>query len=205
MDRNPTVVFDACVLFPASLRDLLIELAGRAIQQQYFRAKWTEKIHEEWINSLLSLFPDLSRQDLERIRRLIDANVPECLVSDYEHRIPSLKLKDENDRHVLAAAIECDASIIVTFNLKDFPAKDLKPFAITAKHPDEFICEFLNDNGRAAEQLLETAVHAVKDRLNNPKLTWTQYFSKLMTNDLNRTVERLKQLISDSELTDDVN
>jgi predicted nucleic acid-binding protein len=195
MKRNAVVVFDACVLFPASLRDLLIELARQAFHQQYFQAKWTERIHDEWINSLLKKRLDLNRLALERTRKLMDANVPNCLVRSYEHRIPFVKLRDENDRHVLAAAIECEASVIVTFNLEDFPAKDLKAFSIIAKNPDDFICEFLNDNGKAGEELLKTAVYAIKKRLNNPKLSWAQYFSRLETNSLRFTVARLKQLI----------
>ncbi len=195
MKHNATVVFDACVLFPASLRDLLIELARRAFHKQYFRAKWTEKIHEEWINSLLKTRSDLSRLALERTHRLIDANVPECLVTNYEHRIPFLKLKDENDRHVLAAAIECEASIIVTFNLKDFPKKDLQSYGVIAKHPDEFLCEFLDDYGKASEELLTTAVYAINERLKNPKLSWKEYFARLEKNDLRHTVKALRNLI----------
>jgi predicted nucleic acid-binding protein len=203
MKDNIAVVFDACVLFQASLRDLIIEISRPAFHKQYFRAKWTEKIHEEWISSLLYKRPDLSRQALERTRRLIATNVPTCLVTGYEHRISSLKLKDEKDRHILAAAIECEASIIVTFNLKDFPAGDLKAFGIIAKHPDDFICEFLNDNGKAGEELLETAVRAIKERLKNPKVTWAEYFSRLETNRLRFTVEKLKQLIYIAGALDD--
>lgn len=44
MNTNPAVVFDACVLYPAPLRDLLPELAGRAQDKAWFRAKWTEEI-----------------------------------------------------------------------------------------------------------------------------------------------------------------
>src|SRR5690348_13371154 len=43
-----TVVLDACVLYPAPLRDFLLELAGSGI----FRARWTEAIHDEWIRNL---------------------------------------------------------------------------------------------------------------------------------------------------------
>jgi predicted nucleic acid-binding protein len=196
MKHNAVVVFDACVLFPATLRNLLIELAGRAIQKQYFRAKWTEDIHEEWIGSLLKEHTDLTRQALNRTRNLIDANVAECLVANYEHRIPQLVLRDQNDRHVLAAAIESEASIIVTLNLKDFPEKDLKTFFIVAKHPDEFICEFLSSYGHAGETMLETSVRSIKERLQNPRISWKQYFATLEKNGLHKTVKRLKQLIS---------
>ena len=42
------VVYDACVLYPAPLRDLLLELAI----SELFAAKWTDTIHDEWIRSL---------------------------------------------------------------------------------------------------------------------------------------------------------
>lgn len=58
------VIFDACVLYPAPLRDLLIQLAS----VELFRAKWTDAIHEEWISSLLEQRPDLSRESLERTK-----------------------------------------------------------------------------------------------------------------------------------------
>jgi hypothetical protein len=50
-----TAIFDACVLYPAPLRDLLMHLA----LMDLFRAKWTEAIHAEWIRSVLKNRPDL--------------------------------------------------------------------------------------------------------------------------------------------------
>ena len=53
-----------------------------------------------------------------------------CLISDYEEIIPTLKLPDPDDRHVLAAAIVGQADLIITFNLDDFPPDELEPFGI---------------------------------------------------------------------------
>lgn len=44
-----TALFDASVLYPAPLRDLLMHLAVTEL----FRARWTQTIHEEWISALL--------------------------------------------------------------------------------------------------------------------------------------------------------
>ena len=60
-----TVVYNACVLYPAPLRDLLMRLALTDL----FRARWSEQIHDEWINAVLRNRPDLSRQQLERTAR----------------------------------------------------------------------------------------------------------------------------------------
>jgi predicted nucleic acid-binding protein len=51
---------------------------------------------------------------------------PDASVERYESLITSLQVPDENDRHILAAAIRCKADVIVTSNLKDFPVKDLE-------------------------------------------------------------------------------
>ena len=96
-----TAVYDACVLYPAQLRDFLMRLALTGL----FRARWTDDIHAEWMTSLLDNRPDLTREQLERTRNLMDANVLDCKVEDYQLLIPSLNLPDPNDRHVLAAAL----------------------------------------------------------------------------------------------------
>ena len=45
---NFTVVYDACLLYPASIRDLTVELARTGL----LRAKWTAGIHAEWIEAV---------------------------------------------------------------------------------------------------------------------------------------------------------
>lgn len=155
------VVYDACVLYPASIRDLFIELARTGL----LRAKWTTRIHAEWINALIGERPDLQRARLEHVARLMNAAVLDCLVTDYESLEPGLdRLPDVNDRHVLAAAIHCGAQEIVTFNLRDFPEHALRPYGIRAIHPDEFVEHLLDLN---AEVVCE-AVRRIRRRLINP-------------------------------------
>lgn len=58
--------------------------------------------------------------------------VPDCLVTNYEGLIPLLEMPDQYDRHVLAAAVRCEADVIVTVNLKEFPVEVLEPYEIEA-------------------------------------------------------------------------
>jgi hypothetical protein len=60
---NFTVVYDACVLYPAPIRDLLVELARTGL----FRAKWTARIHMEWIEAICRQRPEIDRARLERV------------------------------------------------------------------------------------------------------------------------------------------
>lgn len=122
MSSRIAVLYDAYVLYPAPLRDLLMHLALTDL----FRAHWTEAIHEEWTRNLLEKRPDLRPQDLQRTRALMDEHVRDSLITGNEHLIPAVELPDPDDRHVVAAAIYCGASLIVTFNLKDYPPELLE-------------------------------------------------------------------------------
>ena len=107
MSSHFTVVYDACALYPAPLRDFLMRLALTDL----FRARWSDMIHDEWIRNVLAQRPDLKPEDLERTRSLMNAHVRDCLVAGFEHLIPSVKLPDADDRHVVAAAIHGGASL----------------------------------------------------------------------------------------------
>lgn len=49
-------VLDACVLYPAPLRDFLLHLAT----QKLYQPKWSDIIHDEWTRSLLKNREDLN-------------------------------------------------------------------------------------------------------------------------------------------------
>jgi predicted nucleic acid-binding protein len=130
-----TTVLDACVLYPAPLRDVLMTLAVEGA----YRARWTVEIQDEWIRNLLEKRKDLDREKMLRTASLMNDAVEDALIENYEYVIPTLELPDPNDRHVLAAAIVGHADAIVTFNLKDFPDEALSQHSIEILHPDDFL------------------------------------------------------------------
>ena len=131
----PVALFDACVLFPPSLRDFLVWLAISGA----CRARWSGTIHDEWIRNVLVHRPTVLKDSLDRCRELMDESVPDSLVMGFEALVAGLALPDPDDRHVLAAAIHGRADCIVTFNLKDFPKSSLSPYRIEAVHPDDSV------------------------------------------------------------------
>ena len=178
-----TALFDACVLYPAPLRDLLMRLAVADL----FRARWSAAIHDEWIEAVLRTRPELAAQ-LRRTRQLMDAHVLDCLVTGYEPLIQALDLPDPKDRHVLAAAIVGHVDVLVTKNLKDFPADRLVPFGIEAQHPDVFVLNLLGLHGRAAF----AAVAEHRASLRHPAKTVDEYLETLLAQELSQTVDFLR-------------
>jgi predicted nucleic acid-binding protein len=179
-----TALFDACVLYPAPLRDLLMRLATTEL----FRACWSAAIHDEWTGAVLRTRPELKAQ-LERTRQLMDAHVLDSLVTGYEPLIKTLDLPDPHDRHVLAAAIVGRADLIVTKNLKDFPAERLAPFGIDAQHPDVFVRNLLGLHQAAS--LAAVAEHRAS--LRYPPKTSDEYLDTLLVQELPETVAFLRQ------------
>ena len=185
MSSHFTVVYDACVLYPAPLRDLLMHLA----LSDLYRARWSDMIHDEWTRNVLASRPDLTQDQLNRTRQLMNAHVRDSLVTGFEYLIPSINLPDPDDRHVAAAAIHSGASLIVTFNLKDFPADALKPYNLAAQHPDDFIVDLLDLH--PAGVLEAAASH--RRSLKNPLKTADEYLDTLLAQGLTQSVAVMRQ------------
>jgi hypothetical protein len=179
-----TAFLDASVLYPAPLRDLLLELAVSDL----YRVKWSEAVHEEWIVAVLRNRSDLGRAQLERTRDLMNAHVRDALVTDFEQLIDVLDLPDLNDRHVLAAAIKGRADLIVMANLKDFPADKLDRWGIESQHPDEFLTHQFHLSQPAFLQ----AVKTVRMRLKNPPKSVEDYLDTLRRQGLLATVKAIE-------------
>ena len=154
-----------------------------------FRAKWTEEIHEEWIRNVLKNRTDLKREQLERTRDLMNEHVLDCVVDGYQELMSAITLPDEDDRHVLAAAIRCKADVIVTFNLKDFPASELKKYDVEAQHPDEFIHNLFDLDSAA----VASAVKRQRISLKNPSVSVVHLLSTLENQGLAKTVDELRK------------
>lgn len=178
--------YDACVLHPAGLRDLLVRLAMTGM----FRAHWSTDILDEMVRSILRRRPDLTAARLERTRELMCRAVPDCLTTGYEELIDGLHLPDPDDRHVLAAAIRSGSQVIVTENLGDFPADVLQTYGIEAQTPDAFLLHLVDLSPRTVFGVLEAQSAA----LQSPPMTIDELLERLAQSGLPRTVAALRSL-----------
>lgn len=136
MAFSPSVaIYDACILYPFHLRNIVVQAAVDGLVD----ARWTDAIHDEWMRNLLANTPGLSAKRLATTKQLMNIALPEATVGGYEKHIQTVKLPNPDDRHVVAAAIEAGASMIVTWNLRDFPVGELRKHGLAQQSPDAFL------------------------------------------------------------------
>ena len=131
--------------------------------------------------------PDRTIEQLNRTSSLMDRAIPDAIVTGHEDLIAGLTLPDPDDRHVLAAAIRCNASVIVTFNEKDFPAEALSHYAMETQHPDVF-AENLFDLDHAA---VIAAAQRQRQQLKHPPVGVDEFLETLLRQGLVQTSKSL--------------
>ncbi|THV43185.1 PIN domain-containing protein [Glycomyces buryatensis] len=165
------VLYDANVLYPNTLRDLLIRLAQADLAQ----ARWSERILDEMQRAISRQRPDIATAKLAVLRDRMNGAIRDCRVEGFEPLIDGLKLPDVDDRHVLAAAIACRADAIVTFNLGDFPSDALAPWGIEAWSPDEFLLDLIDLDAKRVWACLQR----IADSRRNPPETIEDVLAQL--------------------------
>ncbi|MFE0082399.1 PIN domain-containing protein [[Kitasatospora] papulosa] len=159
------------MLYPSALRDLLIRLAQAGLVQ----AKWTDRILDEVFTNLQANRPELDTARLVRTRELMMRAVRDCLVRDYESLEAAVELPDQDDRHVLAAAIKSRAQLIVTNNLRDFPDDALSTWNIEAVSADDFVLAQIDLD----RQRVFAAVQQIADSWRKPPGTTDDVLDRL--------------------------
>ena len=148
-----TAVLDACVLVPIALADTLLRVAEKGL----YRPLWTDRILSEAQAAIEEVHPgiDVSKR-FAGMREAFD----DSLITGWEDLEGGLSLPDEDDRHVVAAAIKGGAQAIITANLADFPAAALGPLGLEAVHPDDFLLDQLDLSPPTILQVIrEQAAH----------------------------------------------
>ncbi|ULQ55834.1 PIN domain-containing protein [Flavihumibacter rivuli] len=135
-----TAVLDTNVVYPVITRDILFWFA----YYDLYTPKWSDHIFDEWKRVMI----EKGVSEEEAANRILKANLafPDALVKNYKGLIDHLELPDQDDRHVLAAAIKTNANLIVTNNIKDFPEEYLQSFGLHAKTADDFLTDIIDLN-----------------------------------------------------------
>ncbi len=186
-----TALVDACCLVGALQRNLLLTLA----EAEFFRLRWSAQILDETQSAIEQILTGKGATDAAEKAAKATANMRQAFkdadVGDYRRFLGSCGgLPDEGDRHVLAAALKTQASIIVTDNLKDFPESVLAPLNLEARTSDDFIANTISlDTGRAV-----AAVRKMRERFSRPEMTAEALLMLMESRGLVETVDVLRPL-----------
>ncbi len=176
-----TALLDTNVLAGALTRNILLSLA----EAEFFRPRWSAEILDEFVRQFERRFGD--PDGAARQRAMMERAFPEALVADYGGFIDTLDLPDPDDRHVLAAAIQTKAAVIVTENSGDFPAEVLARYDIEAVGADDFIADILDLAGSEAV----AALRLMRERFQNPAITPGSLIRKIEQRGLTQTADLL--------------
>jgi hypothetical protein len=190
MAFEPSVaVFDACILYPFHLRNIVVQAAVDRLVD----ARWSDEIHDEWIRSLAADAPAIPVERLQTTRRLMNHALPAATISGYEALIPTVNLPDPGDRHVVAAAATAGASVILTWNLRDFPAGVLKTFGLRRETPDAF----LDDLYKTIPNLIVESLANARRNLSNSRVSAADFIDILKHQKLTRLARRMQDHMTD--------
>ncbi len=182
-----TAVLDANVLYPVVIRDYLMWLAI----YELYSPKWSKRLIDEFTAIFREKKIDITEERIQRQVDLINKACPDALVQKYENLINSVELPDENDRHVVAAAIKCNANVIVTHNLTDFPNEYLQSIGIVAIHPDDFIADMVD----LSPKVCRDAFRAMILTKNRPPYEEAEYLGIIRKNGLVQTSDLLAKYL----------
>lgn len=161
-----TALIDACVLAGSLRRNLVLTLA----EAEFFRVRWSAQILDETERAIASILAERSVADYAtraaRVRASMERAFEDAMVDDFASFLCACQsLLDPNDAHVAAAALKTQAAVIVTDNLRDFPASVLDPLNLDVRSADDFIVDTIAlDEGKAV-----TAIRRMRERFARPE------------------------------------
>lgn len=174
---------DTCVLYGAVLSDTMLRLA----EHDTYRPHWSAQVLEELSRNLqlhAGLSPEKAQRRIDQMREAF----PDATVKGYESLVDHLTCHP-NDRHVLAAAAHAKCQVLVTFNLKDFPAACLEGLDVAVVHPDAFLLDQF-------DLFPDRVVAALMERVrmsSRPRLSYAELLGRLHRSGVESFVDEVRR------------
>jgi hypothetical protein len=180
-----TCVLDTNVIFPIEIRDILFWFAHYGL----YTPKWSTQVFAEWEGVMRR--KGISEEEIVKRTNKARLAFPDALVHNYESLIVCLELPDMKDRHILAAAIRCNAHVIVTNNISDFPSDILNLHGLTAIIADDFLADLIDLN----EEIAIKAFRKLVSNRTNPDMDEYAVLDAMRRNGLVQTADFLQTLL----------
>lgn len=148
-EEYPNIVLDACVIYPMPLCDTLLRIA----EEGFYRPCFSQEILDEVSRNLINK-KKKSQATAQSIENAIKNAFPNSLIEVRPELVEQMT-NHPKDRHVVALAIEARASIILTYNIRDFQDSALTSWHIKALHPDDFLVNLWHNNNDLHKELTQ--------------------------------------------------
>jgi hypothetical protein len=177
-----TAVLDASVPFRGGVRDFLLWVAEAGA----FSPAWSDIIHEEWVRSRREKVGDpMSR--LIYARDEMEKAFPGANFDPDPQTLNAILLPDTNDLHVVAIGVAAQAKSIVTYNVRHFPDRVLRPLGLGVETPDEFCARLFHE----AQTAVIEGARLHRASLKRPSYNPGPYLDHLKSLELDRTADLL--------------
>jgi predicted nucleic acid-binding protein len=160
-DLIRVVLADANVLYSRVLRDYLLYAAD----EQIIAITWSPAILAEVTEHLMRNVPGFDYAAAQRLVTAMNRAFPFAEVEPGEEHwrtLASVALPDEDDRHVLAAALAAEATVLCTSNTKDFPAEVAAAVGVDVLTPDQLLSRLVAEYEPQMLAAHRTAVVSLK-------------------------------------------
>lgn len=189
-----TAFVDACALAGALKRNLLCTLA----EAGFFRIRWSARVLDETERAIADILARRKVTDAAeraaRARAALEEAFEEAMVSDYAKLLGAglETLPDPDDAHVVAAALMAQAALIVTDNLRHFPADQMAALNLEVRSTDAFLADTIAlDPGRAA-----AAIRRMRQRFRKPEITPSRLLLDMEAAGLTEAADILREHIA---------
>jgi len=137
-----TYLVDANVLYSRVLRDYLLY----SMRAKLIHVMWSKAILGEVTRRLMEKLPGFTQESADRLVRAMNTAFPYAQ-RDAENKdfakLADVVLPDEDDRHVIAAAIAALVDSVCTHDVGDFPIDVMQRFGMTVVTPDDLLCDLI--------------------------------------------------------------
>ena len=169
-DLIRVVLADANVLYSRVLRDYLLYAAD----QEIVAIAWSSQILDEVTEHLMANVEGFDQAAAQRLVGAMNRAFPYAEVEpDGEHwrALREISLPDEDDRHVLAASLAAEATVLCTSNTKDFPANVAEALGFEVLTPDQLLSRLVIEYGPQMFTVHRTAVASLKGATDESTVT----------------------------------
>lgn len=161
-EAEPRILFsvvlsDANVLYSRVLRDYVLY----AMAHQLIRVRWSRQILDEAIEHLIENVESFDRAAGERLVAAMNGTFPYSQVEttdDATAAAADLTLIDEDDRHVIAAAVDAEATFLCSDDRRGFPPDVMATLGIEWITADALLCALVEEAPDTMLRVHRTAV-----------------------------------------------